>query len=64
MSNPCYSGCEQGTTLYRPSDSSSAVVSNTPFSIQYGSGDANGILVTDNVQFGGFALNQVSRNYC
>lgn len=60
MSAPCYSGCSSGTTLYRPQDSSTANVSTTKFNIQYGSGNANGYLVSDTVEFGGFHVNQVS----
>lgn len=58
ISNPCYSGCAAATQIYRPSDSSTAVVSAQSFSIQYGSGAANGHLVTDTVSFGGFKSNQ------
>lgn len=61
MADPCYTGCDDYTPLYRASDSSTSKVSTTPFTIQYGSGGANGVLVNDLVQMGGFSVNQVSR---
>lgn len=60
MSDPCYTGCDNDTQLYRASDSSTSKVTNTSFSIQYGTGGASGVLVSDNVQFGQFTVNQVS----
>lgn len=60
MSDPCYSGCDDNSQLYRASDSSTSVVSNTKFSIQYGSGNADGVLATDVVQVGNFSYPQVS----
>lgn len=59
ISNPCYSGCTNSTPVYRPSDSSTAQVSNQPFTIEYGSGAATGKLVRDVVSFGNFKINQI-----
>ncbi|KAK4701712.1 hypothetical protein P7C70_g4515, partial [Phenoliferia sp. Uapishka_3] len=61
--SPC-TGCETTTTLYNPSDSSSATTSSTAFSITYGSGDAAGTLAKDTVSMGGFNISQQTFAAC
>ncbi|KAK4056619.1 hypothetical protein OIO90_002467 [Microbotryomycetes sp. JL221] len=43
-------------SVYDPNSSSTASVSSTPFDIQYGSGSASGILVSDTVTLGTFSI--------
>ena len=55
----CTDDCN-GITTFNPSQSSSFTNLTTPFSIKYGSGDAQGTLAKDVVQMAGFSVsNQV-----
>lgn len=58
---PCISGCVAQTPLFDPKSSSSAKVSTNGFTIQYGSGDATGLLASDKISIGGLpSVTQVS----
>ncbi|KAK4055556.1 hypothetical protein OIV83_000102 [Microbotryomycetes sp. JL201] len=50
--------------VYDSTASTSATVSTTPFSIQYGSGSANGMLVTDSVALDTFTVAQQTFGAC
>lgn len=56
----CVSDCRITAPLYDPSASSSAIVSDTPVSIVYGTGQADGVLVEDSASMAGFKANTVS----
>lgn len=50
---PCLSGCVAQTPLYDPKSSSSSKVSSNGFMIQYGSGEATGLVASDKISIGG-----------
>lgn len=59
----CTANCN-GITTFNPSQSSSFANLTTPFSIRYGSGNAQGTLGRDVVQLAGFSVpNQVFGNF-
>ncbi|ORY76244.1 aspartic peptidase domain-containing protein [Leucosporidium creatinivorum] len=54
----CSTNCIITAPLYDPSNSSSAEVTSQPVSITYGTGSAEGVLVSDSMGFGGWEANQ------
>lgn len=59
LAAPCYYGCDNSTQLYQPQNSATSKVSTIPFAIEYGIGEATGVLINDEVKLGGFSVNQV-----
>lgn len=55
----CSNNCAITAPLYDPSTSSSAEVTSNPVSITYGTGSAEGVLISDRMGFGGWTANQV-----
>ncbi|KAI5480820.1 aspartic-type endopeptidase [Pseudohyphozyma bogoriensis] len=58
--SPCTTGCLYSTPTYYPAASNTSSVSDTTFSITYGTGAAQGVLARDVVHLGNFTIdNQV-----
>ncbi|KAI9636922.1 aspartic peptidase domain-containing protein [Dioszegia hungarica] len=54
----CTTATCRATTTFTSSSSSSFASTNDPFSITYGSGQAQGVIAQDTVAMGGFSVNQ------
>jgi hypothetical protein len=61
-SNACNNGCDVTAQLYDPATSTSAIMSDTPVQVTYGTGNASGVLVADRMTMAGFKADQVSRS--
>ncbi|KAI0313250.1 aspartic peptidase domain-containing protein, partial [Amylostereum chailletii] len=57
-------GCDSNAETFNPSSSSSFRDLSTPFSVQYGSGQANGKLGSDSVQIAGLQVTNQSFGVC